>query len=298
MRAIGRSSLRLAALVIIVLTALAAFVPRPGYADDAVKLTVKVTDAGFEPATVTVSQGQLVELTFEFAQTAYPDDEHVFTIDGYKLTTDKIDKNHKTATVKFIATKVGVFPFSCDIECAIHEPLQTGQLKVTAGGGAGAALTPTKLQIDPVANIAVRGDRVIVTATLKAVDGEPIPKADVTFLIEQQFVGTAGLMEVGTAKTGAAGVAQLVYRPRETDPKKMVVRFSGQGIYDATEAAIQLPGNQVFGPPPKTAGSDILDLKRGAKFGLIIVIVAIWGTFAFILYRAWSLRTNQPGGGA
>lgn len=297
MTSIARRALHPTVLVIVLaLAALTAFIPRTGYAEDPVKVTVKVTDSGFVPTTVTISQGQAVELTFEWAHVSRPTEEHIIVIEGYKLESEKIDKAHTTSTVKFIATKVGTFAFSCDIECDIHSSLQNGQLKVTAGGAGSAALTPSKFEIDPVANISVRDDHIIVTATLKGGDGKPIAKADVAFLVEQQFVGTTSLMKVGAARTGPTGIAQLVYLPRETEPEKMVVRFEGLGVYDATEAIIQLPGSQLFGPPSRSTGSGILELKTGARFGLVIVIAAVWGAFAFILYRAWSLRKAQPGG--
>ncbi len=289
------TTLRLIQSTVILLVALMAVLPmasKSAVADDGpTKITVKVTDAGFDPATITVTQGASVELTFLWSQTQNVGDEHIIQLSGYNLASDKIDRNNKSATIKFIATKSGNFGFSCNIECEVHSSLQTGTLKVTAGGGGGAAaaLTPTKFTVDPAAGIALQGDHVSILGTLTDKDGKPVSKADVTFLIKEQFAGTSGLMEVGTAKTGADGTAQFVYRPTTPDAATMVVHFDGQGIYDASDASVDLPASRNFVPTLTTEKEDILTFKFWAKIGFVLVIGGVWSTLLFILFQAFGI---------
>lgn len=267
-------------------------------AEDAVKITVKVTDNGFEPSTVEVNQGQSVELTFLWAQVAHPEDEHIIVLDGYKLESDKIDRIHTSATLKFVATKSGTFNFACDVECDIHAILQGGVLKVKAGGTGGVTLTQSKIAIDPVADVKVKGDTITLAATLTGADGQPIPKAELTFLVEQQFAGQTGLMAVGTAETGPGGLAQLAYRPTRNDAEKMVIRFEGLGVYDVSEASVDLPGSQAFGTALTTDDNTLHGIKTWAHLGFVLVIGGVWVAFAYIVFQVWEVSRPSSGGGA
>ena len=266
-------------------------------AEDAVKITVKVTDTGFDPSTVEVTQGQSVELTFLWAQTAHPDDEHIMVIDGYKLETDKIDRLHTTTTVKFIATKSGTFNFACDMECDIHSALQHGTLTVKAAASGGASLTASKIQIDPVKNVTVKGGLVSVLATLTDKDGQPIPKAELAFFVESQFAGTTGLMEVGTAETGPAGIAQLSYHPSVQTAEKMIVKFEGLGVYDVTETTVNLPGSPSFGTAVTSSDDTLHGIKSWAHLGFVLVVGGVWVAFGFILFQVWKVSKAPAGGG-
>lgn len=269
-------------------------------ADDPVKITVKILDNAFDPALVEVTQGQAVELTFVWAQTRYLDDEHIIVVEGYKVETDKLDRNHTSSTVKFIASKVGTFNFACDTECEAHDSLQQGAIKVkaAAGGATASALTPTRILIDPVANVSVRVDRVALLATLVDKDGQPVKKADVNFFVEQKFAGKTGLMEIGSARTGPAGTAQVVYHPTRTDDEKVVVRFEAQGIYDGAETTITLPGNRLFGPAPDDTDGSLDGLKLGGRGGFAAVILAVWALLVYVAYQAWQITRAGKGGPA
>lgn len=294
---------------VVLLVALMAILPmaaKSALADDPTKITVKVTDVGFDPATITVTQGASVELTFVWSQTQNPGDEHIIQLNGYNLASDKIDRTNTTTTVKFIATKSGNFGFSCVVECEVHGSLQNGTLKVTpagagaggaagGAGGAAAALTATKFTVDPAAGIALQGDHISLLGTLTDKDGKPVPKADVTFLIKQQFAGTSGLMEVGTGKTGADGTVQFVYRPTTPDAETMVVHFDGQGLYDATDANVDLPASRNFTPALVEEKEDILTFKFWAKVGFVLVIGGVWSTLLFILFQAFGVSRVKPG---
>jgi plastocyanin len=296
--------IQLSAIFMVALMAILPMAAKSALADDPTKITVKITDAGFDPATITVPQGASVELTFVWSQTVNTGDEHIIQLSGYNLASDKIDRTNTTSTVKFIATKSGSFGFACNIECEVHGSLQNGTLKVTpaaaggaAGGAAGAAaaLTATKFTVDPAAGIALQGDHISILGTLTDKDGKPVSKADVTFLIKQQFAGTSGLMEVGTGKTGADGTVQFVYRPTTPDAETMVVHFDGQGLYDATDSNVDLPASRNFTPALVEEKEDILTFKFWAKVGFVVVIGGVWSTLLFILFQAFGVSRVKPG---
>jgi plastocyanin len=291
--------MRIVLATILVAVSLGSFViAGTASAEDAVKITVKITDNGFDPSTVEVTQGQSVELTFLWAQVAHPDDEHIIVIDGYKLESEKLDSVHKSTTLKFIATKSGTFSFACDIECDIHAVLQQGVLKVKASGSAGTTLTQSKIAIDPVADVKVTGDTISLAATLIGSDGQPIPKAELTFFVESQFAGTTGLMEVGTAQTGPAGIAQLSYHPSVQAAEKMVVKFEGLGVYDVSETTVNLPGSASFGTAAAASDNTLHGIKSWAHVGFVLIILGVWFAFGFILFQVWKVSRPPSGGGA
>ncbi len=116
---------------------------------DPVRIRVETTDAGFRCASgvdkyclgdqngqfvIEVDQGQLVELTFVWANQTYPEmQEHIIALDGYKLESDKINATNRESTIKFIADKPGTFGFQCTEICVAHGSLQKGSLKVRRG---------------------------------------------------------------------------------------------------------------------------------------------------------------------
>jgi plastocyanin len=268
----------------------------PAFADDQpVKLTVKITDSGFEPNTLEVQSGQQVEVTFVWSHQAHPNEKHIIVFDGLKVETDMITKDNPQSTVKFVATTPGTFTFKCDIECDIHDSLQNGVLKVSAGpGSAAVSLEPSSISVEP-SNVSVRGETVKVSAFLLDKDGQPIPKATVTFYAQKTFLGRSGLEEIGIAKTTATGLATLSYNPTIPDAQKLVARFEGGGIYDASEANIDVPANLLFGPAPAESHVSLHGLRSWAPVGFFGVIVAIWCAFAFMLYQAWGVRRIRAG---
>jgi plastocyanin len=285
--------LRLAVLPLAaVVLALSPTVARPAAADGPVQITVKITDDGFDPNTIEVQLGQSVELTFEWAQKTHPTDEHIIIIDSYKLESDKISAAKTQTTLKFIATNAGTFTFKCDIDCDIHSSLQHGQLKVTAapGGATTAALQPSKLSVEP-GNVLVKGASMTVSAfLLDAVSGQPIPKAEVALLSQEQFVGKSALVEVALARTDQAGLAKFDFTPTHAGAQKLVARFDGLGLYDKTEQAIENPGDPSFGPAAIASGTDNLHGIKGlAHEAFLLVILGIWSILGFSLYQAWRI---------
>ncbi len=290
-----------AAILVATLVALAAWRPSPVVAQEGapVKVTVKVGDTGFDPGTIEVNQGQAVEITFVFANKAYPNDEHIIVFEKYGIESEKLDAQHPEVTVKFVASTSGTFNFKCDVECDAHHDLQAGSLKVKAGaggaaGGAGAALPAANLTIDP-SMVTVRGDSIVVGASLQDKDGKPIAKAQLAFFVEEQFAGSTGLAQVGAVTTGPGGIAQLVYRPAGTTPEKMVVRFPGSAAFDAAEQSVVLPGGRMFAPPAEPEMANLHGIRTWAPIGLAGGILFVWLAFAAIVFQVW--RISRLGGG-
>lgn len=275
---------------------------RPAGAEDGpARITVKVTDAGFDPKSIEVNQGQVVELTFVWSQPAHPEDEHIMVgYNGIKFESEKIDRDHKETTVKFIATQAGTFNYKCDVECDLHDDLQKGEIKVKGAGGAAAAssgLQQPKLLIDPVTGVVVNGNSVSIAATLQDKDGAPISKSEVRFYVERQFLGRTSEMEIGVGKTGANGVAYAIYHPTTPDAGKVIAKFAGGGLYDAAEQTINLAGSPQFQPlAAATPDDDLHGIKTFAPYALVVVIGGVWASFAFMLFEAWSVSRVTRGG--
>lgn len=75
------------------------------------EVTVKMTDAGFEPARVEVRQNELVQVTF-----VSESEPHAFTLDGYRVA--KRATPGRPSTFEFRADRAGSFPFSCTLTSA------------------------------------------------------------------------------------------------------------------------------------------------------------------------------------
>ncbi len=298
------------ALLVLALVAVSAALAmggaRTALADDGpLKITVKVTDGGFDPPTVEVPQGASVELTFVWANQAHPTDEHIIVIPGYKLESEKIDSTNKQTTVKFIATQTGTFAYKCDVECDAHDSLQHGEIKVTAGAGgaatgggaAGSQLQASKLVFDPTSGVVVNGNTVALSATLQDKDGKPIAKQEVQFFAEQQFLGRTGQVEIAQAKTNANGVAYAIYHPTTPNAEKLTAKFAGGGVFDGTEQTVELAASPKFaGKAIPSEDDNLHGIKTVAPYALVLLIGSVWATFAFILYQAWSVSRVAQGG--
>lgn len=260
-----------------------------------VKIRVEVTDAGFndEPGdfVIEVEQGALVELTFVWAHQGYVQEEHIFVLEGYKLESDKIDFHNRETTVTFVADQPGTFDFKCDLDCELHDYLQAGHLKVGRGGGGGAAasLTPTTLTVSPSSWVSV-GDPITLMAVLKDASGVPVPKAELHFRVDAEFVGTRGQMKIGTARTDANGVAFLDYQPTlALQQQTITAHFEGLGIYDESEQAIVI--KEVVTPPPAytVAPPSLEPVRHWAPLALTGVLLSVWLIFGFVLYQMYGI---------
>lgn len=294
-----------ALFVAAVIVGMAPGLARPAAAQEATKITVKTTDGGFEPSTIEVEQGKLVEITFVWDHKSHGNEKHIIVLEGYNVESEQIDAQNKESTIKLVASKPGTFTFKCDVECDTHDFLQTGVLKVKAGAGGGAAaLTKTKISIEP-SGISIRDGRVTVAAFLLDDKGQPVPKADISFFIDQTFAGRTGLAQVGEERTGPTGQAKLVYEPTRTGTIKLTARFEGAGIYDASEQVVDIPSSRAFSAyfgesvaSESGHSQELVELKDWAPLALISMIGLIWAAFIFILFQAWSVSRVRPGGAA
>lgn len=273
-----------------------------------VKVTIRITDSGFDPKSVDVPMGAQVELTFVWDQPAHPDETHVITVPGYKLESEQVDRTNKQTVLAFVATKTGSFNFKCDTECDTHDYLQAGTINVvaggapsaggTGGGGTAASLQASKLLVDPVTGVMVRGNSVSIAASLKSTDGKPISKAEVAFFAKRSFLGREAEVPIGTGKTDAAGNVYTIYHPTNADGGSIIARFEGGGLYDKTEVSFSLAPSTQFQPVPLGATDDDLHgIKRIAPFALIGLVGGVWLSFAFMLFQAWGISRVRPEGG-
>lgn len=262
-----------------------------------VQITIRVTDAGFEPNRIEVEQGSLVEITFVWDHVGYPLEEHIMVFNDFKVESDQIDSEHRETTVQLIATETGTFTFKCDLECDLHDYTQNGELVVLpSGGGGSAAFTPTKLIVQP-AGVSVRRDTVSVIASLEDDDGNAVPKAELRFFLEETFVGTTSLVEVKVAETDEGGLTRITYKPTTEGAANLIVRFAGAGIYDAAETVVEVPRSTAFGPAERDEAEHLVTLRLWAPGGFLVVILGIWATFGFVLYKAWAVsRVREEGG--
>ena len=88
-------------------------------------VSVEVNDTKFWlPSSLTVEQGDKVKLTLK-NQVPGASNQHGFSIPGYNIT--EVVTRGTPKTITFVADKVGVFPFSCQL----HPAHVGGQLIVT-----------------------------------------------------------------------------------------------------------------------------------------------------------------------
>ena len=289
-------------------------------ADDPVKIRVNVTDDGFngkaDDFVVDVEQGKLVELTFVWAHEMVPRESHIFVLEGYNLETEKLNSERREVTLKFIADKPGSFNFKCTLKCETHDYFQRGYLKVQRSGqGGAAALTPTRLTVSP-SSWATGGETVTLTAVLRDTKGAPVPKAEIRFLLDAEFAGAKGKMDIGRARTDAEGIAVLDFKPTlVADKLPITARFAGMGVYAESQQAFELqedgvpPSAYVMEPTGLTGAPSwaaplalhVADqplvqqfLSHWATSALVLVVLAVWFTFAFILYQAFSISRVRP----
>jgi hypothetical protein len=263
------------------------------------QISIDVMDGGFngvpDDITIEVEQGQLVELTFVWAHKAYIEDEHILVLDGYKLETPKLDSSHKEATLKFVADKIGTFSIHCDLECSAHSALQRLYLKVKpagsgGGGTAASARLATTLSIKPSMTLVATGDAINLLTTLRDKNGAAVPKADIQYFVDTQFAGVKGKMNIGHAHTDDNGVAFFAYRPTlSAGQQRITAQFDTSGLYDESTQSvdIQLVGQPL--PAYRQAAIGLEPFRELAPYGLMILVLGIWATFAFVLFQAVSV---------
>ncbi len=295
-------STRLAPLLAAVALGLGASLAAAGsahaQAQEPVKHRIEITDNGFNDQpdfTLEVEQGQVVELTFVFAQKNALADNHVIAIRGLGLETNEINYYSREGTLKFVADKPGTFELGCELDCEVHGTLNKAHIKVKGGAGGtstrSAALVATKLAAYPSAWEVTRSP-VKLTASLKDADGTPVSKATVRFLVETEFAGTKGEMEIGAAKTDANGTAATTYTPTFAGNQRITARFEGMGLYGESEQSLDVrvrsaaPGYLVE-PRGLEGVSDRVPLV------IFALLLGIWSTFSYVLFQVFRISCSR-----
>ncbi|MBI3973798.1 MAG: hypothetical protein HY332_21180 [Chloroflexi bacterium] len=295
----GRAARTTGALLALFAGLLLALVPAVVAADHSPgHVVVPITDDGFggkaEGFSVEVEEGQVVELTFVFAHQVHLGERHIIVLTGYGLETDEINFYNREGTLRFVASRPGQFEFKCDLDCEIHHLLKSGHLIVRragagAAGGASAAsaIVKTALSLEPSTFFAAGGP-LTLKATLKDAKGAPVSKAPLRFFVETEFVGRKGQMEIGAAKTDAAGTAAVQFEPTTAGTLPITVTFEGMGLYGDSSVAVEV---QSLSPSPAYTVAPIgLDAVRAwAPRIVILVLLGIWATFGYVVYQAYRL---------
>lgn len=266
-------------------------------------LTIEVSYKGFngEPEfAIEAVEGQEVNLTFVWADTAVPDNAHRIHIEGYDLQTKIIDIDNPEATLSFVADKTGTFTIECDWRCEGHkEALQNATLKVS-----GSAEGPTTSESYVSTNIAfgsipveTESGPVELTATLQDESGDPIGDAPVRFYVSTKFAGTEGLMEVGSAETDEGGAALYEYTPTFNGEQTIIARFDGLGLYEETEASFPIKVRNAE-PAYSVQPPGLESLREWAPLGVGLIVGAVWLTFLYAGFQMYRLARNPGGGGA
>ena len=134
MNRLDRGPAVLAVLVLIAVTlsqypTLAAFTqgadPGTGVSKDTKEIRITAKKYEYDPAVITVSQGEHVKLVI----TAL-DHDHGFKIDAFHI--DELLKKGEQTTIEFTADTTGTFPFQCSHFCGLGHKGMKGELVVEA----------------------------------------------------------------------------------------------------------------------------------------------------------------------
>jgi hypothetical protein len=265
-------------------------------ADAAQRLRVVVSERGFDPAVVEVTEGELVELTLVYGDDRNKDDNpHIIVIEGLGIESPVISLANPEAAVRFTAERSGRLRFKCVAYCHGHDRLQGGFITVRpalAAGTASAAAARVELVAAPPE---APGAMAALRAQLSAADGQPVEGVLIRFDQQATLVRT-GWTAVGRVRTDERGVARLEFRPFG-DALRVPVRavFEGNVRYQPAEAraALDLPGLASWWKPPAEVRIPIVGVSL-----LWAVLAGVWLTFAYTLYQVVTLcerETDVPG---
>jgi cytochrome c oxidase subunit 2 len=96
--------------------------------EDVETIDVTASRFQFEPATISVAQGDTVRLRLHSA-----DRSHAFAIKAFRVKA-LIPKGGETVTVEFVADQAGTFAFTCSEYCGTGHSRMKGKLVVLATG--------------------------------------------------------------------------------------------------------------------------------------------------------------------
>jgi hypothetical protein len=251
---------------------------------------IAVTDRGVDPSALEVKleQGREVELRFEYSQTI--EDPHVFAIDGQDVETAELSPSNREVSLKFVPAQLGTVVIYCTLDCEIHHLLQDVRFQVVApGAGTGPAIErPTALTVSSPQKTS-DGEDVSLSARLRDADGRPIAGASVAFYVSTELFEKPVLL--GTGATNSTGEATFVHTPRRDGSVTFFARFEGGGIYKTSEATYALEvrnATPAYHEEPRG-----LSIGKWAPTGLVIVLVVVWSTYAFVVYQIVAIARSR-----
>jgi len=271
-----------AAVIVPGLSALPAFAAQ--------QVRVVVSQRGFEPAVIEVTEGELVELTLVYGDDPHQaDNPHIIVIEGLGIQSPVISLANPQATVRFTAERSGRLLFKCVAYCTGHDRLQSGYIQVQPAAAGASPAVPTRLQLVAAPPEAV-GAMAALRAQLSAAGGQPVEGVLIRFEQQATLVRT-GWTVIGRVRTDDRGVARLEYRPFG-DALKVPVRalFEGTVRYGPAEAkaALDLPGLATWWKPPAPVRIPIIGI------GLLWAALAgVWLTFGYTLYQVFTLPERE-----
>lgn len=117
-------------LIAVCATAAGAWAPQVQDGGNVKTIDVIASRFQFEPATITVAQGDRVRLRLHSA-----DRTHAFAIKALRVKT-LIPSGGEAVTVEFVADRAGSFDFTCAEYCGTGHARMKGRLVVVAPGAA------------------------------------------------------------------------------------------------------------------------------------------------------------------
>jgi cytochrome c oxidase subunit 2 len=109
-------------------TSAAAWARQVSGGGDVKTIDVTASRFQFEPASISVAEGDSVRLRLHSA-----DRSHAFAIKAFRVKT-LIPKGGETVTVEFVADQAGTFAFTCSEYCGTGHSAMKGTLVVRAKG--------------------------------------------------------------------------------------------------------------------------------------------------------------------
>lgn len=106
----------------------AVWTPQASPGGDDKTIDVTASRYQFEPATISVTEGDRVRLRLRSA-----DRSHAFAIKAFRVAT-LIPRGGETVTVEFVADQAGTFAFTCSEYCGPGHSRMKGSLIVLAKG--------------------------------------------------------------------------------------------------------------------------------------------------------------------
>lgn len=256
-------------------------------ADAAERVRVIVSERGFEPEVIEVTEGELVELTLVYGDTHLAEDNpHIVFLEGLDLESPELSRAHPEVTVRFTAERSGRLRFKCTAYCTGHDRLQAGSLRVRPAAGAGAVpAVATQLQL-LAAPPDVPGAKAAMRAQLTDTEGEPVEGVLIRFE-QQATLVKSGWAPVGKGRTDGRGVVLIEFAPFG-DAVRVPVRaiFEGSARHQSAqaEAALELPAVTSWWAP-----SGEVRVPLVGTWLLWFIIAAVWLTFAYVVYQVVTL---------